>query len=750
MKTEIVLFYLFLLVLMGRFLKVLLGLLCSLPYSISAFHIVGGELSYICQGSAPNGNKLYQIRLTIYRDCFSINGAPFDNPAIVGIYKNNQLVQRLTLPLQNTFLLPFSAPSPCAPPPPNTCIEHTTYVGSVSLPPAAEGYTIVYQRCCRNSTIINLINPDFNGATYLATIPPMDTACNSSPTFPNHPPLILCRDMGFNYPHHALDADGDSLFYTLCNAFHGGGRDNTNGGPTSPQPDPPMPPPYPIVTYAPGYSGANPMMGNPPMTINPFTGLLSVNPSVNGIHVVTVCVQEWRNGVLLGIHRRDYQFTVYACDLSKFASIRPQNLIPETYCSGLTIPFVSYSNNAKSFFWKFNDPGNAPNDTSSLQNPIYTFSDTGVYNVMLVIDAGNGCTDTTYETYEVRYPLNVYFETMGSLCLPNTSLQFVLKGTPLSPFANVKWSFGNASSTSVFTGSSPPVILFSTPGPHTVTLEVEDFGCKSTYSQQIRFFMPPVFQAQGSTSTVCLGDGVQFFNQSVAETPLFCLWSFGDGVTSTQCNPVHFYKAPGIYTPKLKVFTLTGCVDSSEIVLPPIEVYPSPEATLKANPLKASIFFPDITFHISSNNSPLTQYTLYISDGTVIQNPSSTYKHTFADTGRYAGILEAINEFGCSAYDSVNVWIYPEITLFVPNAFTPNGDGINDVFSVSVSGIVSYEISIFNRWGEIIYKSTDPSQAWDGTHHKVKVPAGVYQYIIRAVDYLDVLHVRRGSIYLIL
>ncbi|MFN3951961.1 MAG: PKD domain-containing protein [Thermaurantimonas sp.] len=720
------------------------------PAKISGFHIVGGELSYSCQGQAANGNKLYKIRLTIYRDCFSLNGAPFDNPAIVGIYNNNVLVQRITLPLQGVFILPYTAPSPCAPPPPNTCIEHTTYLATVSLPPAPGGYTIVYQRCCRNSTIINLINPDFNGATYMATIPPMDTGCNNSPYFPNHPPLILCRNMGFNYPHHAVDADGDSLFYTLCNAFHGGGRDNTNGGPTSPQPDPPMPPPYTIVTYAPGYSGANPMMGNPQMTINPFTGLLSVNPTVNGIHVVTVCVQEWRNGVLLGTHRRDYQFTVYACDLSKFATIRPQNLIPETYCSGLTIPFVSYSNNAKKYYWKFNDPGNAPNDTSTLQNPVYTFSDTGIYNVMLVIDAGNNCFDTTYEVYEVRIPLNVYFEAIGDPCLPNTAMTFVLKGTPVSPMASVKWNFGAASSLPTYTGTSPPIITFNTPGPHTVTLEVEDFGCNSSFSEIIRFYNPPDFKAAGSSQNVCLGAGIQFFNLSTAETPVFCNWHFGDGLTSSQCNPTHFYSIPGLYVPRLYVYTKTGCVDSAEIELPPVEVFPSPQASVAAQPLKASIFFPDITIFNKSQNSSQTQQILYISDGTIIPNPPESYKHTFSDTGKYLIVLEAVNEYGCTAYDSVDVWIYPEITLFIPNAFTPNGDGINDVFTVSVTGIVSYEISILNRWGEVIYQSTNPSDFWDGTHQGKKVPAGIYQYVIRAVDFQDVLHIRRGNIYLLL
>lgn len=742
--------FLFTFVKMKRMVLLILVTFLIAPFSANPFHIVGGELSYICQGTAPNGNKLYQIRLTIYRDCNSLNGAPFDNPAIIGIYNNNTLVQRLALPLQSTFLLPYSAPSPCAPPPPNTCIEHTTYVTTVSLPPVPGGYTIVYQRCCRNSTIINLVNPDFNGATYLATIPSMDTACNSSPAFPNHPPLILCRNMGFNYPHHAIDPDGDSLFYTLCNAFHGGGRDNIPGGPTSPQPDPPLPPPYPIVTYAPGYSGANPMMGNPPMTINPFTGLLSVNPSVNGIHVVTVCVQEWRNGVLLGTHRRDYQFTVYGCDLSKFATIRPQNLIPQTYCAGLTIPFVSYSNNAKSYFWKFNDPGNAPNDTSTLQNPVYTFSDTGIYNVMLVIDAGNGCKDTAYEIYEVRYPLQVYFEPQGSLCLPNTSLQFLLKGTPLSSQAIIKWSFGNAASMSVFQGSSPPTIVFNNPGPHLVKVEVEDFGCKSEYSTFIQFYAPPSFSAAGSAQSVCLGQGIQFFNQSVAQTPLICLWNFGDGTTSTQCNPTHFYQNPGVYIPTLKVYTALGCIDSSEITLPPIEVFPSPRAELEAKPLKASIFFPEITFKNQSQNASNTQSVLYISDGTIVQNFTQVYKHSFADTGRYTAVLESVNEFGCEAYDSITVWIFPEITLFIPNAFTPNGDGINDRFEVSVTGMVTYEISIFNRWGEMIFQSDDPNKPWDGTHMQRRVPPGVYQYVIRATDYLGVLHVRRGNIYLIL
>lgn len=142
---------------------------------VKATHIIGGELYYECLG-----NNNYRIVFKAYRDCF--NGVPdFDNPAPIGIYTSTGLLvdmdpnlfdaQPLYLYDASVTNLPPIVSNPCLAAPPNICVEEGIYTAVVNLPPINGGYTLVYQRCCRNNTILNLVNPGEVGATYTAYIP---------------------------------------------------------------------------------------------------------------------------------------------------------------------------------------------------------------------------------------------------------------------------------------------------------------------------------------------------------------------------------------------------------------------------------------------------------------------------------------------------------------------------------------------------------------------------------------------------
>ena len=87
---------------------------------------------------------------------------------------------------------------------------------------------------------------------------------------------------------------------------------------------------------------------------------------------------------------------------------------------------------------------------------------------------------------------------------------------------------------------------------------------------------------------------------------------------------------------------------------------------------------------------------------------------------------------GCLSSNCVNITVINESTLYMPNIFTPNGDGINDVYFTPSQNIVEYNLNIFNRWGQIIFSSTEPLQGWDGRFNGVFVPDGVYVYILKA------------------
>ncbi|MCB0606685.1 MAG: hypothetical protein KDD12_03155, partial [Lewinella sp.] len=271
----------------------LIALLCALAGSAFATHIVGGELNYTCLG-----NNQYEITLVVFRDCY--NGSPnayFDDPASIGIFdRTNKLLQEIRIPLMGDDTLSPVLSNPCLVVPPNVCVHTTTYRTVVNLPPIIGGYQIAYQRCCRNQTLANIIDPLATGATYMVEISEKALLeCNSNPKFQQWPPIYICANEPISFDQSAIDADGDSIVYRLCTPLTGADQVN-------PQPQPPNNPPYAPVTWIdPPYGVSNMLNGSPggePLQIDLHTGLLTGLPNTVGQFVVGICVEEYRDGEL--------------------------------------------------------------------------------------------------------------------------------------------------------------------------------------------------------------------------------------------------------------------------------------------------------------------------------------------------------------------------------------------------------------------------------------------------------------------
>ncbi len=295
-----------------------------LPHSILARHLVGGEMTYTCLG---NGD--YEIQLLVYRDCLG-GGGNFDPEASIAIYQCGATID-CNLLRQGSQGLVFTAPlgavtlenqpdATCLLP--QVCIEQGVYKFRLSdydffLPQVNNSYHVVYQRCCRNETITNIISPNETGNTYTVEITPdAQIACNTSPQFNKFPPAIVCTNQSFSFEHTANDKEGDSLVYVFTAPLLGGGLDLSGDGRITCSgitPSPPCPPPYNQVSFVGGnVDGTRPFGNN--LQIDSSTGIISGTPTIQGHYVAGISVSEYRNGVLLSTTQREFQITIANCE----------------------------------------------------------------------------------------------------------------------------------------------------------------------------------------------------------------------------------------------------------------------------------------------------------------------------------------------------------------------------------------------------------------------------------------------------
>ncbi len=372
------------------YLTLLLGFLSN----VSATHIVGGELNYKCLG-----NDLYEVSLTIYRDCYNGNpNAFFDNPASIGIFDNRDSLVR-DIGVNGQLLIDFIEDDTieaglfgiCEVEPPNVCVHTTTYRDTIRLPFLEGGYQLAYQRCCRNRTIQNIINPLQTGATYYNFISEEAlTVCNSSAVFNEWPPIYICAGEPIQFDHSATDIDGDFLVYELCTPLTGADQ-------IIPRPQPPNPPPYDDVNWKNPPYDEDDMLGGIPLEIHPETGLLTGTPDQLGQFVVGICVKEYRDGVLISTSRRDFQYNVGFCGetVAAFSSV-------EVQCGDLNVLFQNQSNNASVYEWLIGDPDNPLFTSDQEQIGVITFPDFGTYDVRLIASNSSGsCKDTLMRTIQL-------------------------------------------------------------------------------------------------------------------------------------------------------------------------------------------------------------------------------------------------------------------------------------------------------------------------------------------------------------
>ena len=721
-----------------------------LPNSVSARHIIGGEITYVC-----NGGGSYDFTMKVFRDCFG-GGADFDNPAVVTIYRGNlppyNIISNIDASLESQQEIESDA-NPCLIVPPNICVEEAIYTFTVTgLNPGNQSFHVSYQRCCRNETIDNIVEPGDAGATYTIEITPTAQGlCNNSPEYNEFPPTVICANEPLNFDHSASDIDGDQLVYSFCSPILGGGLQGTPEVPGDPtacngvSPDPACPPPYNDVTFQliSGYSAGSPMGppvgGTPQLSIDPNTGLITGTPTLVGQYVVGVCVDEYRAGTLLSTVRRDFQFNVTTCEQTVFAEIAADEFIAEdetfviNACGDNTVPFDNLSgqvNFIDEVRWDFDINGTPY--TSSEFEPVITFPALGTYTGTLILNPANTqCVDTAFISVNVFPDITSGFTFDYDTCVAGPT-QFTSSAfSNAGPIQEYFWDFGEGN----FSMDENPSHIYEVPGSHNVSLIVTDENnCMDTLEQIIDYFPAPALLIIEPTAfDGCQPLDVFFDNLSIPIDSTYDItWDFGDGNTSGEISPSHTYVDDGTFTISIDVTSPIGCQTDSTF-FEYIEVSPSPTAGFTFSPNPVNSFAPTVTFTDESQDA-LNWFWNFDNDGFAFE-PNPVFE--FPDTGVQVVQQVVTHLSGCQDSLTLLIDVVPRVTYHLPNAFSPNSDTVNDGFRGYgfVEGMENFNLRIWNRWGELIFETNDPEEEWNGQKYNTEElsPNGVYVVLVNYV-----------------
>lgn len=418
-------------------------------------------------------------------------------------------------------------------------------------------------------------------------------------------------------------------------------------------------------------------------------------------------------------------------------------------CEGDSTQFTDQSNvlftTISSWNWDFGG-GN----TSILQNPYFTFNPPGVYDVQLIVSTPAGCEDTIVHPVTV-YPNPVPDFTATEVCEGTTTNFTNLSSIQFGNINSYSWDFDEP--TLGGSALTDPSAFYPGDGLYNVTLTaVGDNGCTAEITKPVNVWPKPELDFSADPLAGCWPVSPQFDNLSVIPSGSITTWSwtFGDASgPSSQFEPQHAYpNAPGQYSVTLYAVSDRGC-DTSITKVNYITVYPQPTAKFTYDPTYLTIVEPETQF---INLSVLGQsYFWDFGDGnnSTQENPYHTYP---ADTGTYIVELITTNQYGCTDTIEHTIIIHPTFTIYIPNSFTPNADGLNDQFQITGIGLVEAELLIFDRWGEPIAR-LDKDQAftigWDGMYAGTLVKQDVYVYKLRVKDIFGDYHEYHGQINLL-
>lgn len=373
-------------------------------------------------------------------------------------------------------------------------------------------------------------------------------------------------------------------------------------------------------------------------------------------------------------------------------------------------------------YWWYNPNGFYANETNAL---IASATNTAAVVYTVVGAALNTCTSTataTLNTLPLPKPYLTVTPSDNRICV-NQVLTF-------NGFGAFGYDWAGPGQFR-FAGQTASFVVGNTSFTGTYTLTAKDInGCMGTASTYVQVYDLPLGNLDGlMKGCVPLCSNFIFYPASSSSSIVSTSFLLANR-TFTSSKFAYCFNSPGDYVVKGLLTDANGCVNTSTYL---VNAYPLPQPDFTIHPEKPIERLDEVMFeNTTSKTEKLNNWVWYAWDNEAFGTNKTMAGKIFEDAGTYPIAMVAKNVYGCSDTIVKLVKISEDFNIFVPNAFSPNSDGLNDTFIPTVRGLKNYELKVFNRWGQLLFSTTNPANGWDALFDGKECEIGVYAWKITA------------------
>ena len=479
-----------------------------------------------------------------------------------------------------------------------------------------------------------------------------------------------------------------------------------------------------IITYQWNFNGANngtqALLGSSVV----FEAASVVNPTTYTIELIV------SDGVTQDA--QTFNLTIIPCNAPDIDVSGTPTIICENTSTTFTNNTTPGSAPIDSIRWTF--PGGTP-ATSNQNNPTITYSTPGLYDVQFAVYDSNGTYDTLLTDYiqvlSCPPPVADFEATETELC-PGDCIGFIDQSTNMSGAGSTwLWEFAGSDS-AISTVQHPQNICYSTPGLYEVTLTVTnvngtDSKVRTGYIQ-VDSCLAPEANFNVEKDSICQNTCIQFYNTGIRDDSLHWTFYGADDVYlySNDKNPVVCYSDTGLFD--VELFSSNQYGVDIKLMVDYVSVKAFPE--VQAGEDKTILIDKSVRLEAYGSSNKYQWTPEYEIEGSDTRTPTVSPKE---NTVYY---VTNINSHGCKSTDSLRVLVQHDYYSGVPDIFSPNADGVNDILYVRGNGITELEFMIYNRMGQQIFQSYSQDIGWDGTYKGQEENPGVYVYFAK-ITYLN-------------